>query len=74
MLQGPWQPHLLKPAKGWSADPLTRYADGAILRTRANYTNTQSKRLFRGAGATPARIERLQLKADRGAGGVATWH
>ena len=32
---------LLKDAAGWSADPVTRYADGAILRTKSNYTNPQ---------------------------------
>ena len=73
MLQGPWQPGLLKPAKGWSCDPVTRYVDGAIVRTKGNYTNRQSKRLFRGAGATPARIEALGLKAERGAGGKAAF-
>ena len=64
--QGPWRPPLLKPAKGWSADPVTRYADGAIIRTRSNYTNVASKRLFRGAGATPARIRALDIKAEAG--------
>ena len=73
MLQGPWTPALLKPSKAWSADPVTRYADGAIVRTRSNYTNASSKRLFRGPGATPARIEALGLKAERGAGGANTW-
>ena len=82
MLQGPWKPALLKPAAsggggvgsgrssagegGWSADPLTRYADGAIVRTKANYTNPQSKRLFRGDEATPARIRALSLSGTRG--------
>lgn len=70
MLQGPWQPLLLKPAKGWACDPVTRYVDGATVRTKANYTNRSAKRLFRGAGATPARIEALGLKAVRGAGGA----
>ena len=74
MLQGPWQPHLLKPSKGWSADPVTRYVDGAIVRTKGNYTNPHAKRLFRGAGATPTRVEKLDLKAERGAGGAARWH
>ena len=66
MLQGPWQPGLLKPAAGWSADPVTRYANGAILRTKSNYTNPQSKRLFRGEGATPGRIVALDLKKEKG--------
>jgi hypothetical protein len=71
MLQGPWQPGmLLKQANGWSADPVTRYADGAILRTKSNYTNPQSRRLFRGAGATPARIAALDIRAERGADGT----
>ena len=60
---------LLKDAAGWSADPVTRYADGAILRTKSNYTNPQSKRLFRGAGAVPPRVEALALKP----GGTGTW-
>ena len=53
MLLGPWQAGagLLKPAEGWCADPASRYADGAIVRTKQNYTNPQSKRLFRGEGA-----------------------
>ena len=64
MLQGPWTPGggLLKPATKWHADPVWRYADGAILRTKQNYTNPQSKRLFRGEGATPERIRALDLK------------
>ena len=66
VLQGPWQPGLLKPAAGWSADPVTRYANGAILRTKSNYTNPQSKRLFRGEGATPGRIVALDLKKEKG--------
>jgi hypothetical protein len=74
MLQGPWKPALLKPSKGWSSDPVTRYADGATVRTKTNYTNPQSKRLFRGAGATPARVEALGLKAERGAGGISAWN
>ena len=74
MLQGPWQPALLKPAKGWAADPVTRYANGAIVRTRGNYTNVNSKRLFRGAGAVPARIDALDIKAERGVGGVSAWN
>ena len=45
---------------------MTRYADGAIIRTRSNYTNVASKRLFRGAGATPARIRALDIKAEAG--------
>jgi hypothetical protein len=63
MLQGPWTPSggLLKPAAGWTCDPVTRYADGAISRTRANYVNPSSKRLFRGEGATPPRIAALDL-------------
>lgn len=73
MLQGPWIPALLKPAKNWSCDPVTRYVDGAIVRTKANYTNRAAKRLFRGAGATPARIEAMGLKADRSAGGANSW-
>ena len=64
MLLGPWKAGggLLKQAEGWRADPVSRYADGAILRTKQNYTNPQSKRLFRGEGATPERIAKLQLK------------
>ena len=63
MLQGPWTAALLKPAKAWSADPVSRYVDGAIVRTKSNYTNRASKRLFRGEGATPSRIEAFGLKA-----------
>lgn len=71
MLQGPWMPGmLLKDAAGWSADPVTRYADGAILRTKSNYTNPQSRRLFRGEGATPRRIAALDIHAKRGADGT----
>ena len=66
MLQGPWGPALLKPASGWSSDPMTRYADGAVLRTKSNYTNSQSRRLFRGEGATPARIRAMDIRAERG--------
>ena len=73
MLQGPWTPNLIKQAKGWWADPVSRYVDGATVRSKAQYTSMQSKRLFRGAGAVPARIEALGLKAERGAGGVAAW-
>ena len=64
LLLGPWTPGagLLKTAEGWRADPVSRYADGAIVRTKQNYTNPQSKRLFRGEGATPARIAKLDLK------------
>ena len=64
VLQGPWSATggLLRPAAGWTADPVTRYSDGPIARTKANYTNPQSKRLFRGEGATPTRIARLDLK------------
>ena len=40
--------------------------DGALLRTKSNYTNPQSRRLFRGAGATPARIAAMDIKAERG--------
>ena len=50
MLQGPWTNAILKPAKGWSADPLNRYVDGAIVRTKSNYTNRASKRRFKGEG------------------------
>ena len=72
-LQGPWKPALLKPSKAWSADPVSRYVDGATVRSKAVYTNLQSKRLFRGAGAVPARIEALKLKAERGMGGASAW-
>ena len=34
MLQGPWKPGLLKPSKGWSADPISRYVDGATVRSK----------------------------------------
>ena len=64
MLQGPWTPNLLKPSKSWSCDPVSRYVDGAIVRTRRNYLNPSAKRLFRGEGATPARIDALGLKAS----------
>jgi len=74
MLQGPWVPALLKPSKAWCGDPVSRYSDGAILRTKSNYTSLQSKRLFRGGGATPPRIEAMELKAERGAGGVSVWN
>jgi hypothetical protein len=74
MLQGPWTPHLLKPSKAWSSDPISRYADGATVRTKRNYTNPNSKRLFRGAGATPARIEAMDLKVERGPGGADLWN
>lgn len=73
MLQGPWQNLLLKPSASWAGDPVTRYVDGAIVRTKNNYTNVQSKRLFRGAGATPPRIAAMQLKTDRSAGGHSVW-
>jgi len=64
LLLGPWNPGagLLKNAEGWRADPMSRYADGAVVRTKQNYTNPQSKRLFRGDGATPPRIAKLELK------------
>ena len=67
MLQGPWQPALLKNAKSWWADPVSRYSDSAIVRAKSLYTDYNSKRLFRGAGATPPRIEALGLQAERGA-------
>ena len=67
MLQGPWAAPLLKPAKGWWADPASRYADSAIVRTKSNYTDHTSKRLYRGAGATPARIQAMHLQAEHGA-------
>ena len=72
MLLGPWQAGagLLKGADGWRADPVSRYADGAILRTKSNYTNPQSRRLFRGEGATPKRIAALDIQAKRGADGT----
>ena len=73
VLQGPWVGGLLKPSKAWWADPISRYTDGATVRSKAQYTNRQGKRLFRGAGAVPARIEALGLKAERGGGGVAVW-
>ena len=68
MLQGPWHPPLLKPAAGWWADPISRYAATAIVRHKSTYTDIASKRLYRGAGATPPRIENLGLQAERGAG------
>jgi hypothetical protein len=66
MLRGPWQSRLLKPAKGWWADPVSRYSDRAIVDTKSIYTDKTSKRLYRGAGATPARIEALSLQPERG--------
>eukprot|EP00966_Prymnesium_polylepis_P243270 5625846-Prymnesium_polylepis.1 len=33
MLQAAWQPDLLKPAKAWTADPVSRYKNGALLDT-----------------------------------------
>jgi len=68
MLMGPWQPRLIKPSNQgtWSSDPVSRYHDGAICRTKANYTNPQSKRLFKGDGATPARIAALDIKSAGG--------
>ena len=62
MLAGPWNSSLLKPAKSWSADPATRYADGPILRHKGVYTNIFSKRLYRGAAAVPPRVDALALK------------
>ena len=67
MLQGPWRPPLVKPASCWWADPVSRYAAAAIVRHRSAYTDMASKRLYRGAGATPARIDKLGLQAERGA-------
>ena len=66
MLLGPWAPGagLLKPSEKWTSDPVSRYSDCAILRTKQNYTNPQSKRLFRGEGATPARVAALDLKGQ----------
>ena len=49
---------------------VTRYMDGALLRTKSNYTNPQSRRLFRGEGATPKRIAALDIQAKRGADGT----
>ena len=43
------------------------------VRTKGNYTNRSAKRLFRGEGATPVRIEKMGLKADRSAGGANAW-
>ena len=44
--------------------------DRPILRTKSNYTNPQSRRLFRGEGATPKRIAALDIQAKRGADGT----
>ena len=41
-----------------------------ILRAKSNYTNPQSRRLFRGEGATPKRIAALDIQAKRGADGT----
>ena len=65
LVQGPWQPQLLKPANDWTADPVTRYADEAIVRMQALYTNPTSKRLFRGVEAIPPRIRALHLASER---------
>ena len=45
MLQGPWQPSvgLLRPAASWTSDPVSRYSDGPIARTKSNYTNPQAR-------------------------------
>ena len=50
----------------WSrrAKVVVTEVDGAILRTKQNYTNPQSKRLFRGEGATPERIAKMDLKGS----------
>ena len=65
MVQGPWNPGLVKPAAGWSADPATRYAEKAIVHMRNAYTNPAGKRLFKGAAATPPRVQAMQLKSGR---------
>ncbi|KOO23667.1 mical-like protein [Chrysochromulina tobinii] len=72
MLQGPWHPPLLRPAAGWSADPVSRYAATAIVRHKSTYTDVASKRLYRGAGATPPRIDALGLQAERGGAGSSS--
>jgi hypothetical protein len=72
MLQGPWHPTLLRPAAGWSADPVSRYAATAIVRHKSTYTDVASKRLYRGAGATPPRIDALGLQAERGGAGSSS--
>ena len=67
MIQGPWNPGLLKPAAGWSADPVSRYSDTAIVSMRNAYTNPNNKRLFKSAAATPPRILAMALKSSAGA-------
>ena len=65
MLQSAWQPELLKPAKGWHADPVSRYKNGALLDTMRLYTSLTSKRLFKGEGAVPPRLTALKLQREK---------
>jgi F-actin monooxygenase len=65
MLQSSWSAALLKPARGWSADPVSRYKNGALLDTMRRYTSLASKRLFKGAGAVPPRIAALKLQREK---------
>jgi hypothetical protein len=55
----------------WWADPVSRYADRTIVHAKSTYTDPSSKRLFRGAGAVPARLIALELRGERGLGADA---
>ena len=65
MTHSVWNATLLKPAAGWSADPVTRYCNSALLDVCRMYTDPRTKRNFKGQAAIPKRISALGLRSDR---------
>ena len=59
------QQSLLKQSKGWSADPVSRYSNTALLNICRMYTDPRTKRNFKGQESVPKRISDMNLKADR---------
>ena len=65
MAHSVWKADLLKPAAGWTADPVSRYSNTALLNICRMYTDPRTKRNFKGQESVPKRISDMNLKADR---------
>ena len=59
MLHATFSRGCVQPGGGWTADPLTRYANAVTKGTLTSYMDPKSKRSYKGRAAVPERYLRL---------------
>lgn len=62
MINQPFNYGTIEPGSQWISDYLTRYHPSALSAMALMYRNPSAKRLFKGEGAVPPRIEKLRAE------------